>query len=90
MSESPNILLLVHYYEPKSEKRGFYASEHTNSHNLGYMDKGTEAGSTPTTWTTRETGKKAPACLMLKDRWMTKRKQGSERSSRTREATRWS
>lgn len=49
------------------EKRGFYASKHTNSDNLGYMDKGTEAGSTPTTWTTRETGKRVPACLMLKD-----------------------
>lgn len=64
VSTSPNILLHVHYYEPKSEKRGFYALEHTNSDNLGYMDKGTEAGSTPTTWTTRETRKRAPACLV--------------------------
>lgn len=39
MSESPNILLRVHYYEQGSEKRGFYASEHTNSDYLGYMDK---------------------------------------------------
>lgn len=44
MSTSPNILLRVHYYEPKSEKRGFYASERTNSDYLGYMDKGHRSG----------------------------------------------
>lgn len=44
MSTSPKILLRVHYYEPKSEKRGFYASERTNSDYLGYMDKGHRSG----------------------------------------------
>lgn len=44
MSTSPNILLRVHYYDPKSEKRGFYASERTNSDYLGYMDKGHRSG----------------------------------------------
>ena len=44
MSTSPNILLRVHYYEPKSEKRGFYASERTNSDYIGYMDKGHRSG----------------------------------------------
>ena len=44
MSPSPNILLRIHYYEPDSEKRGFYASERTNSDYLGYMDKGYRSG----------------------------------------------
>lgn len=44
MSSSPNILLRVHYYEPGSEKRGFYASERTNCDYLGYMDKGHRSG----------------------------------------------
>ena len=44
MSQSPNILLRVHYYEPNSGKRGFDASERTNSDYLGYMDKGHRSG----------------------------------------------
>lgn len=44
MSDSPNILLRVHYYPLDSKKREFYSSKRTNSDYIGYMDFGHKAG----------------------------------------------
>ena len=50
------------YYEPKSEKRGFYASERTNSDYLGYMDKGHRSGKYSDYMDYQGKERKAPAC----------------------------
>jgi hypothetical protein len=44
MSQSPNILLRLHYYEKDSPKRSFYSSQKTNGDYLCYMDNGHRSG----------------------------------------------